>query len=150
MLRIERVTAVQRGCVVVRGSKDRGGDRGRRESLDPLAPFRPSPSSTSAMAADKAAGKKKNLLLCFDAFGTLFTPSVPIPIAYARAAKRHGIQCGDTDKAKKVGARFKDSFKSESQKNPNYGKANGLGAEKWWANVRLLCYPSLHLLMHRR
>jgi hypothetical protein len=27
------------------------------------------------------------------------------------------------------------AFKNESKQNPNYGKATGLGAEKWWGNV---------------
>ncbi|CAO2648030.1 Nn.00g089520.m01.CDS01 [Neocucurbitaria sp. VM-36] len=86
------------------------------------------------MSAAKATGKK-NLLLCLDAFGTLFTPSVPIPVAYARAAARYGINCGDKDRAKVVGLSFKQAFKEESRRNPNYGKATGLGAEKWWGNV---------------
>ncbi|KAF1842111.1 uncharacterized protein K460DRAFT_380053 [Cucurbitaria berberidis CBS 394.84] len=86
------------------------------------------------MSATKAVGKK-NLLLCFDAFGTLFTPSVPIPVAYARAAARHGIDCGDTTHAKAVATSFKQAFKQESKRNPNYGKATGLGAEKWWGTV---------------
>ena len=89
------------------------------------------------MAAANAA-RKKNLLLCFDAFGTLFTPGVPIPVAYARAAARHGINCGDTKHAKAVGASFKQAFKEESKRNPNYGKAAGLGAEKWWGNVSFM------------
>jgi hypothetical protein len=78
---------------------------------------------------------KKNLLLCLDAFGTLFTPSIPIPIAYARAAARHGIHIPITEHPTEVGKRFKEAFKKESQENPNYGKATGMGAEKWWGNV---------------
>ncbi|KAF2818958.1 hypothetical protein CC86DRAFT_472388 [Ophiobolus disseminans] len=87
------------------------------------------------MQATKCLAAEKNLLLCLDAFGTLFTPSVPIPVAYARAAAQHGIDCGDTENAREVGARFKDAFKDESKNNPNYGRATGLGAEKWWGNV---------------
>lgn len=83
----------------------------------------------------RSSGTKRNLLLCFDAFGTLFTPSVPIAAAYAQAAARHGIDCGDTTSGQAVGASFKKAFKSESKSNPNYGKAVGLGAEKWWGNV---------------
>jgi hypothetical protein len=78
---------------------------------------------------------KKNLLLCLDAFGTLFTPSIPIPIAYARAAAHHGIHIPNTEDPKEVEKRFKEAFKRESQQNPNYGKATGMGAEKWWGNV---------------
>jgi hypothetical protein len=90
------------------------------------------------MQATKIPKAKKNLLLCFDAFGTLFTPSVPIPVAYARAAARHGIDCGDTEDPQIVGTRFKEAFKNESAQNPNYGRSTGLGAEKWWGNVSLL------------
>jgi FMN phosphatase YigB (HAD superfamily) len=99
------------------------------------------PSSTSPAArmnsTTKAVAANKNLLLCFDAFGTLFTPNVPIPTAYARAAARHGIDCGDPENPAEVGMRFKEAFKAESRRNPNYGRATGLGAEKWWGNVSL-------------
>jgi hypothetical protein len=90
------------------------------------------------MQATRPLAAKKNLLLCLDAFGTLFTPSVPIPVAYARAAAQHGINCSETDGAREVGGRFKEAFKSESQRNPNYGRATGLGPEKWWGNVSTL------------
>lgn len=83
----------------------------------------------------KSITSKKNLLLCFDAFDTLFTPRVPIATGYARAAVQHGIKCGDPEKAHEVGVRFREAFKDESKQNPNYGKATGLGAEKWWGNV---------------
>ncbi|KAH7088154.1 HAD-like domain-containing protein [Paraphoma chrysanthemicola] len=84
----------------------------------------------------QAAPAKRNLLLCFDAFGTLFAPSIPIPRAYARAAARHGILVSDTPEGEsRVGARFKEAFKTESKKNPNYGIVTGLGAERWWGNI---------------
>lgn len=87
--------------------------------------------------------KKRNLLLAFDAFGTLYKPNVPVPQAYGRAALRYGIRCAphrsddqltaeDFEPVKKS---FSSAFKNESARNPNYGKATGLGAEKWWANV---------------
>ncbi|KNG49911.1 haloacid dehalogenase [Stemphylium lycopersici] len=79
--------------------------------------------------------RKKNLLLCLDAFGTLFAPSTPIPIAYARAAARHGLAVGDTEHPSAIATSFKQQFKRESQRNPNYGKATGLGAEQWWTNI---------------
>jgi hypothetical protein len=80
-------------------------------------------------------GKKKNLLLCLDAFGTLFKPTKPIGALYAEAAARHGVPTGGADGAQEVGDRFKAAFKGETKRNPVYGKATGLGAEKWWANV---------------
>jgi hypothetical protein len=89
--------------------------------------------------------RKKNLLLAFDAFGTLYTPNVLIPQAYGRAALQHGIRWApqkaddqltpeDFEPVKKS---FGRAFKDESAQNPNYGKATGLGAERWWANVNL-------------
>ncbi|KAF1947602.1 hypothetical protein EJ02DRAFT_327431, partial [Clathrospora elynae] len=78
---------------------------------------------------------QKNLFLCLDAFGTLFTPSIPIPVAYARAAARHGIHVGNTENPKDVQSHFREQFKSESHRNPNYGRATGMGAERWWGNV---------------
>lgn len=109
-------------------------------------PFRASsapPTMTSNLQATRRLAARKNLLLCLDAFGTLFTPSVPVPVAYARAAAQHGIDCGDTENAREVGARFKDAFKDESKRNPNYGRATGLGAEKWWGNVSVLSLYSI-------
>lgn len=98
------------------------------------------------MPAAQRAGSKRNLLLCFDAFGTLFTPGVPVPVAYAKAAARHGIDCGDTVHANAVAASFKAAFKQESKAHPNYGKAAGLGAEKWWGNVRCILQTRVPLL----
>lgn len=86
------------------------------------------------MSAVFTAAKKPNLLLCLDAFGTLFQPSIPIPTAYAQVATRHGIDCGK-DAPVAVGTSFKQAFKTQSKQNPNYGKATGLGATKWWSNV---------------
>jgi hypothetical protein len=121
----------------------RGGDRVRNPGrMDPScaspSPFRSPPFTPQIeMAIARSRTSKKNLLLCFDAFGTLFTPTVPVPAAYARAATRYGIDCGDTTHGKAVAASFKQAFKAESRANPNYGKAVNLGAEKWWGNVSL-------------
>ncbi|KAF2678482.1 haloacid dehalogenase [Lentithecium fluviatile CBS 122367] len=94
------------------------------------------------MPSSKAIGKR-NLLLAFDAFGTLYKPNVPIPQAYGRAALRHGIQCApqkaedelSSEDFEPIRKSFGRAFKGESARNPNYGKATGLGAEKWWASV---------------
>lgn len=83
---------------------------------------------------------KRNLLLCFDAFGTLFQPNTPIPRAYAQTAIKHGVKCDTNDPEADVGKEFKRAFKEASKQNPNYGKAAGLGAEKWWRNVRPATY----------
>jgi hypothetical protein len=76
--------------------------------------------------------RKKNLLLAFDAFGTLYTPKIPVHENYGRFAQKHGVDIMSYDEVK---SQFRDAFKEASKKHPNYGKATGLGAEKWWANV---------------
>ncbi|KAF1959653.1 hypothetical protein CC80DRAFT_489761 [Byssothecium circinans] len=94
------------------------------------------------MSSARSLSRKNNLLLAFDAFGTLFQPNLPIPQAYGRAALRHGICCVEKPEHElkpedytPVKKAFSHAFKHESAQNPNYGKATGLGAEKWWANV---------------
>ncbi|EDU51558.1 hydrolase HAD superfamily [Pyrenophora tritici-repentis] len=88
------------------------------------------------MSPSKPFVQKKKLLLCLDAFGTLFTPKVPIPVGYARAAARHGIDgIEDTENPREIARRFKKSFSEESAKNPNYGKASGMLVDQWWENV---------------
>jgi hypothetical protein len=81
---------------------------------------------------------KPNLLLCFDAFGTLFRPKAAAPQQYAEVARQLGI-VGFTDS--ELQTTLKAAIKNESTKNPNYGKATGLGATQWWTNVR----PQLHI-----
>lgn len=34
---------------------------------------------------------KKDLLLCFDAFGTLFAPKTPVAAQYGEIARQHGL-----------------------------------------------------------
>jgi hypothetical protein len=101
--------------------------------LEPLEPQTP-----IIMQPTRALLIKPNLLLCLDAFNTLIKPSIPIHVAYAQAAARHGIQCSGEEKELVVKAQFKSAFKGESQRNPNYGRVTGLGAEKWWGNVSFL------------
>lgn len=94
-----------------------------------------SSSAPSTMHPTQRLLRKKNLLLVFDAFGTLYQPNSPIPTQYGRIGLRHGVnrqRGGDTGPLKNS---FKRAFGEESTANPNYGKATGLGAEKWWANV---------------
>lgn len=86
------------------------------------------------MNPSRPLAQKKNLLLAFDAFGTLFYPKEPVTKQYARFADAHGIRCSRSDIS--IRDTFKSAYKYESSLNPNYGKATGLGAEKWWASVR--------------
>jgi hypothetical protein len=75
---------------------------------------------------------KKNLLICFDAFGTLFTPRKPVAQQYSEVARSFGLGGFSDDD---IAQSFKKAFKHESKANPNYGKKTGMGAEKWWGNV---------------
>lgn len=75
---------------------------------------------------------KPNLLLSFDAFGTLFSPKDPVAHQYLQEARQFGLTgFSEEELASKLYAAFKD----ESKLNPNYGKETGLGATKWWTNV---------------
>ncbi|KAK3937438.1 putative haloacid dehalogenase protein [Diplogelasinospora grovesii] len=75
---------------------------------------------------------RRNLLLCFDAFGTLFKPRRPIAVQYREIARECGLD-GFSDE--QLQHAFRAAFKSEAKTHPNYGRASGMGAEKWWTNV---------------
>lgn len=75
---------------------------------------------------------KPNLLLSFDAFGTLFSPKDTVAHQYLQEARQHGLTGLDEAELSK---HLLAALKEESKKNPNFGKATGLGATKWWANV---------------
>ncbi|KAK4120946.1 hypothetical protein N657DRAFT_648303 [Parathielavia appendiculata] len=74
----------------------------------------------------------RNLLLCFDAFGTLFVPRRPIAEQYAIVARQCGLDGLSTEQ---VQASFKAAFSGELRAHPNYGRASNMGAEHWWTNV---------------
>ncbi|KAK4243292.1 hypothetical protein C7999DRAFT_44866 [Corynascus novoguineensis] len=75
---------------------------------------------------------QRNLLLCFDAFGTLFHPRAPVLEQYITVAQQFGLGGFSIEDAE---ASFKTAFSRESKLHPNYGKASGMGASKWWTNV---------------
>ena len=77
---------------------------------------------------------RRNILLCFDAFGTLFQPKRPVAEQYAAVASQCGL---GGFSAEQVQASFKTAFSEASEEHPNYGRASGMGAEKWWANVSI-------------
>ncbi|KAI5251015.1 hypothetical protein E4T42_04625 [Aureobasidium subglaciale] len=89
---------------------------------------------------------KRNLLLCVDAFGTLFRPRSPIAEQYGTAARGMGVKISDDEVAKsfRSGKRVDDkrlmqinlaAFKEVSKAYPNYGKATDMGARQWWTEV---------------
>ncbi|KAH8807324.1 hypothetical protein F5884DRAFT_844368 [Xylogone sp. PMI_703] len=75
---------------------------------------------------------RRNLLLCFDAFGTLFRPKRPVFEQYSEVARRCGIA---NFSHSELQSSFQAAFRDEARQNPNYGKATGLGATRWWTNV---------------
>ena len=79
---------------------------------------------------------RERLIVTFDAFGTLFTPREPIAKSYATIARKYGLSGFSDDQ---IASRFRESFRNESQKAPNYGKKTGMAAPQWWSNV---CYIS--------
>lgn len=74
---------------------------------------------------------KRNLLLSFDAFGTLFSPRAPVAIQYAHVARQCGLSVQDAD----VEAHLFAAIKRQRKAHPNYGRSTGLGATKWWTDV---------------
>jgi len=85
---------------------------------------------------------QRNLLLCFDAFGTLFHPRHPVLEQYIMVAQQFGLGGFSIEDAE---ASFKSAFSRESKLHPNYGKASGMGASKWWTNVSRKRQRSLSL-----
>ncbi|KXJ86153.1 hypothetical protein Micbo1qcDRAFT_237089 [Microdochium bolleyi] len=77
--------------------------------------------------------RKPNLLLCFDAFGTLFRPKHSVAQQYGDVAR----QCGLSSRLREEDVQpcLMAAMKAESKRNPNFGRATGLGATKWWTNV---------------
>lgn len=68
---------------------------------------------------------KPNLLLCFDAFGTLFRPKQTVWLQYKEVAQLCGIT-GFTDQELQL--TLGKAIKDEAKRHPNYGKVTGLGA----------------------
>jgi FMN phosphatase YigB (HAD superfamily) len=75
---------------------------------------------------------KTSLLLCFDAFGTLFKPRRPVAQQYLEVAAAFGMT-GIAQDA--LDTTLKDALKFMRRRHPNYGKATGLSPETWWTEV---------------
>lgn len=85
---------------------------------------------------------RPGLLLCFDAFGTLFRPK-PVVAQYADVARRCGLAAFSHDE---LAASLRAALAAETRRHPNYGRATGLGAARWWTNVRHLAPSTTGLL----
>lgn len=71
------------------------------------------------------------LLLTFDAFDTLFTPTEPIAKQYRDVALEYSLDFAEDD----IMASFKSAFKSMNQTHPNYGKDTGMDPQTWWTRL---------------
>ncbi|RPB01963.1 hypothetical protein L873DRAFT_1763260 [Choiromyces venosus 120613-1] len=74
----------------------------------------------------------RNLLVTFDAFGTLFRPRLPIARQYIEVAEEWGVT-GLTEK--QVKSSFKEAFAEGSKLFPNYGKSAGMRPAEWWGRI---------------
>jgi FMN phosphatase YigB (HAD superfamily) len=81
----------------------------------------------------------RTLLLTLDAFGTLFHPRLPVPEQYAATAHQFGLS-PTAITPNKLKTAFKDTFREQSHRYPNYGRADVLrgqygGPRQWWEEV---------------
>lgn len=88
-------------------------------------------------AAKQPGGR--TLLLTFDAFSTLFHPRQPIAEQYASTARSFGLS-PSVVVPDKLQATFKDAYKAQSKRWPNYGREDVLkgrygGPREWWGDV---------------
>ncbi|KAL1837134.1 hypothetical protein VTJ49DRAFT_4218 [Mycothermus thermophilus] len=93
---------------------------------------RPSTFSANIQNRTLANMSRRNILLCFDAFGTLFYPKPSVPEQYASVARQCGLA---SVTAEQVKASFKVAYSAAQKAHPNYGKSTGMGAERWWTDV---------------
>lgn len=83
--------------------------------------------------------RPRTLLLTFDAFGTLFYPHPPVPEQYATVAHEFGLP-RTTVTSRKIQDAFKDVYRAQSKRWPNYGRADVLrgkygGPRQWWEEL---------------
>ncbi|KAK4185908.1 hypothetical protein QBC35DRAFT_289940 [Podospora australis] len=80
------------------------------------------------------APQPRGLLLCFDAFNTLFRPAPSVAVQYALVANEYPkLAKVQPDQVKSA---FSAAYRAEAKNNPNYGRTTGgMGPEKWWTNV---------------
>ncbi|PYH97096.1 hypothetical protein BO71DRAFT_427479 [Aspergillus ellipticus CBS 707.79] len=91
--------------------------------------------------------RRRTLLLTLDAFDTLFHPHPPVPTQYIATAHRYGLLPKSITEAHLLPA-FKTSFKAQSARRPNYGRADVLrgeygGPRQWWEEVIRGCFAQL-------
>ncbi|KAJ6111899.1 hypothetical protein N7523_007960 [Penicillium sp. IBT 18751x] len=80
---------------------------------------------------------RRTLLLTLDAFGTIFYPRPPVPEQYTATAHEFGLSAVT---APKLTTAFKDVYRAQAKRYPNYGRADVLrgkygGPRQWWEEV---------------
>jgi FMN phosphatase YigB (HAD superfamily) len=83
--------------------------------------------------------RHRSLLITFDAFETLFYPHPPVPDQYAAIGHDFGLS-RTTVTPDKLKAAFKDVYRVQTKRYPNYGRADVLkgqygGPKQWWEEV---------------
>lgn len=79
----------------------------------------------------------RTLLLTLDAFGTVFYPRPSVPEQYTATAHEFGLSAVTAPKLKTA---FKDVYRAQTKRYPNYGRADVLrgkygGPRQWWEEV---------------
>lgn len=100
---------------------------------------RPCSTNGGPELARHKASPSRLLVLAFDAFSTLFHPRRPVPELYASVADSFGLPPSVVTPTKLQSA-FKEAFKAQSKRYPNYGREEVLrgrygGPREWWSNV---------------
>jgi FMN phosphatase YigB (HAD superfamily) len=87
------------------------------------------------MGSVVSSNTKSRLGICLtlDAFGTLYHPKKPIAVQYLEVAEQCGLKANI--QVPELEASFRNAFKSQSAKYPNYGKSKGMSVESWWGDV---------------
>lgn len=87
---------------------------------------------------------RRNLLLTFDAFNTLFHPRLPIAVQYTQTAQALSF-LPPSFPPDELQSAFRTSFKHEAKLHPNYGRnQSGFGGPKvWWGKVISGCFQRL-------
>jgi len=71
--------------------------------------------------------------VCFDAFGTLFSPRNSVYAQYTEVARQYGLQCEEA----RVKDGFKQAYKKWNASHPMYGKLTDppMTPTTWWTSV---------------
>ncbi|EPS44755.1 hypothetical protein H072_1265 [Dactylellina haptotyla CBS 200.50] len=86
---------------------------------------------TKVLLSTSANDRPGNLLITLDAFGTIYSPRIPVPFQYAGLGRKYGVEVSVHD----IEQNFKHAYRLLKEKHPNYGRETGISPEEWWKNV---------------